>query len=313
MINDQEEYEVEQVISHQYYGHKKTLQYLIHWKGYSVADNTWELADQVFMDALMKAYHRKHPLEGGNTPTFTMHLQAALAKSHWCPLTNFGVTGPATKQDCIGAPKISAPTVPSAPGTMKNMSTPMHHFVAQHTKLTAEADALEWIMSKRSIHRALVKFFTCLPSPTPMPSPTVPIAGWITVVCCNMPLNASRPPATTIVTLTCGKSASMAKSASLSPRASPTSTPLNVALLKLLTVPGTKIGCFPQLWRTLSNAQRNWNRPSPSSVTVQLPAKWEGDVMVWLVHMPENYKLQGHVCIPNDGIRQTSWGQIRRC
>ena len=35
MINDQEEYEVEQVISHWYYGHKKTLQYLIGWKGYS--------------------------------------------------------------------------------------------------------------------------------------------------------------------------------------------------------------------------------------------------------------------------------------
>ena len=29
MIDDQEEYEVEQVISHWYYGHKKALQYLI--------------------------------------------------------------------------------------------------------------------------------------------------------------------------------------------------------------------------------------------------------------------------------------------
>ena len=106
MIDDQEEYEVEQVISHQYYGHKKALQYLICWKGYSVADNTWELADQVFMDALMKAYHRKNPLNREKTPTFATHLHTALAKSHWHPhnpLTNFGVTGPATKQNCIGA------------------------------------------------------------------------------------------------------------------------------------------------------------------------------------------------------------------
>ena len=74
MINDQEEYEVEQVINHQYYGHKKALQYLIHWKGYSVADDTWEPADQVFVDALVKAYHKKHPLGGKEAPTFTMCL-----------------------------------------------------------------------------------------------------------------------------------------------------------------------------------------------------------------------------------------------
>ena len=146
MINDQEEYEVEQVISHQYYGCKKALQYLIWWKGYLVTDNTWEPADQVFMDTLMKAYHRKHPLNRGEAPTFATHLQAALAKSHWCPhnpLMNFGVTGPATKQDYIGAPKISAPMVPFASGTMKNMSTPTHCAAAQPIKLTTKADDLE--------------------------------------------------------------------------------------------------------------------------------------------------------------------------
>ena len=106
MTDDQEEYEVEQVISHQYYGRKKALQYLICWKGYSVTDDTWEPADQVFADTLVKAYHRKHPLnEGKKAPTFVTHLCMALAKSHWhphSPLTNFGVTGPVTKQDCTG-------------------------------------------------------------------------------------------------------------------------------------------------------------------------------------------------------------------
>jgi hypothetical protein len=62
MIDDAEEYEVEQVISHHYHGRQKKLQYLIRWKGYSAADNTWEPADQVFANALVKAYHRKHPL-----------------------------------------------------------------------------------------------------------------------------------------------------------------------------------------------------------------------------------------------------------
>jgi hypothetical protein len=62
MINDAEEYKVEQVIGHRYHGQQKKLQYLICWKGYSVADDTWEPTDQVFADALVKAYHRKHPL-----------------------------------------------------------------------------------------------------------------------------------------------------------------------------------------------------------------------------------------------------------
>ena len=291
MIDDQEEYEVEQVISHRYYRHKKALQYLIHWKGYSVADDTWELADQVFADALVKAYHRKHPLDGGKAPNFATHLWAALAKSHWHPhnpLMNFGATGPATKQDYIGAPKISVHMVPFASGTVKNMSTPTLCAAAQLIKPTTKANTLERSASKRSIHRALVNFFTCLPSHTPMPSPTMPIAGQITVACCNTPLNASRPLATMTATSTYGWSASMAGNALLSPKAFPTSTPLNAAPSKLCTTPGIKTGCFPQPWKMSSIALSSWSRPLPSSVMVWLPAKQKGDVMAWLVCMPEN-------------------------
>ena len=310
MIDDQEEYKVKQVISHQYYGHKKALQYLTHWKGYSVTDNTWELADQVFTDALVKAYHRKHPLNEKETPTFTTHHCAALAKSHWLPhnpLTNSGVTGPITKQDYIGVPKISALTVPTASGNMKNTSTPTYHAATQPIKPIAKAYALKRSMLKKSIHRALVNFFACLPH-IPLPSPTVPIAGQITVAHCNVPLNALRPLATMTVTLTCGWSASMDENASLSPKAFPTSTPVNAALLKLHTVPGIKTGCFPQPWRTLSDALSNWRRPLPSSVTVWLPAKQEGDVMAQLACMPENCRgmhenpMMGSGRLPEGGL-----------
>ena len=218
MVDDQEEYKVEQVISHQYYRCKKALQYLICWKGYSVTDDTWEPADQVFADALMKAYHRKHPLKGEKAPAFATHLHVALAKSYWCPhspLMNFGVTGPATKQDYTGAWKTSAPMVPIASGIVKNTFTPTHCAVTQPTKPTAKANALERSVLKRSIHKALVKFFTCLPH-TPPCSPTVPIEGQITVVHCNVPLNNLRLLATMTATSTCGQSVSMAKNALLS-------------------------------------------------------------------------------------------------
>ena len=309
MINDQEEYKVEQVISHQYYGCKKVLQYLIHWRGYSVADNTWEPADQIFTDTLVKAYHRKHPLKEGKTPTLAMHLQAALAKSHWCPhspLTNFGATGPATKQDCTGAPKISAPMVPFASGTMKNTSIPTHHAVAQLTKPTTEADALERSTSKRSIHRALVKFFACLPH-TPLPSPTVPTAGQKTVVHCNMPLNASRLPAAMTTASTHGQSVSTARNALLSQKAFPISTPVNVAVLKPHI--RIKIGHFPQPWKISNNAPSSWNRPLPLSVAVQLPAKQEGDVTAWLACMPENC---GDMCVnPMMGSGRLPKGRLK--
>ena len=186
----------------------------------------WQLADQVFVDALIKAYYRKYPLNKKETPTFTTHLCAALAKSHWLPhnpLTNSGVTGPATKQDYIGVPKISALTVPTASGTIKNTSTPTHHAATQPIKPIAKANALERSALKKSIYRALVKFFTCLPH-IPLPSPTVPIAGQITVAHCNVPLNALRPLATMTVTLTCGWSASTDENVSLSLKAFPTST-----------------------------------------------------------------------------------------
>ena len=60
LIGNEEEYEVEQIINHQHHGKHCQLQYLIHWKGYSAADDTWEPTDQVHANELVKSYHRKH-------------------------------------------------------------------------------------------------------------------------------------------------------------------------------------------------------------------------------------------------------------
>ena len=314
MIDNQEEYKVEQVISHWYHGHKKPLQYLIQWKGYSVTDNTWEPADQVFADTFVKAYYRKHPLEEGRTKTFTTHLCAALAKSHWLPhnpLMNFGVTGPTTKQDYTGVPKISALMVPTASGTMKNTSTCTHCAVTQPTKPIAEANTSEKSALKKSIHKALVKSFTCLPH-TPPCSPIVPTTGWITVACCNAPLNNLRPLATTTATSTHGQSVSMAGDASSSPKAFPTFTPVSVVLLMLSITPGVRIGHSPWPWRASSTVPSRWSRPSPSSVMVQLPAKQEDDVTAWLAHVPENCRdmqgnpMMGSGRLPEGGLESVS-------
>ena len=63
LIEGEEEYEVEAVVNHRRHGRRRQLQYLIKWKGYPSSDNTWEAAQDVHADDLVKKYHRRHPLE----------------------------------------------------------------------------------------------------------------------------------------------------------------------------------------------------------------------------------------------------------
>ena len=65
LIDNEEEYEVEQIINHCHHGKHHQLQYLIHWKGYSVADYTWKPADQVHANELVRIYHVKYVKEEG--------------------------------------------------------------------------------------------------------------------------------------------------------------------------------------------------------------------------------------------------------
>jgi hypothetical protein len=87
LIDGQEEYEVERIISHQRHGRSKQLQYLIKWVGYPHHDNTWELASQVHALDLVKAYHHSNPLEGIKTLR-TSPLQCQLVSTTPLPHYN---------------------------------------------------------------------------------------------------------------------------------------------------------------------------------------------------------------------------------
>ena len=63
LVGNEEEYEVEQIINHCHHGRHCQLQYLIHWKGYSAANDTWEPTDQVHADDLVRSYHMKYTKE----------------------------------------------------------------------------------------------------------------------------------------------------------------------------------------------------------------------------------------------------------
>ena len=61
LIRGEEEYEVESIRSHQYFGRNKKLQFLIRWKGYAPSDDTWEPADSVHAPDLVKEYKQRTP------------------------------------------------------------------------------------------------------------------------------------------------------------------------------------------------------------------------------------------------------------
>jgi Chromo (CHRromatin Organisation MOdifier) domain len=56
VIEGEEEYEVEQVLGQRTHGHWKKKQYLIKWKGYSAAHNSWEPAENIHAPELVKRY-----------------------------------------------------------------------------------------------------------------------------------------------------------------------------------------------------------------------------------------------------------------
>src|SRR6266478_476394 len=77
LIDGEEEYEVERIVTRRQFRRSKQLQYLIKWKGYPESDNTWEPADQVHAPELIKHYQSAEAHQSS-----TAHLQSAIRKMH---------------------------------------------------------------------------------------------------------------------------------------------------------------------------------------------------------------------------------------
>ena len=62
LVEGQEEWEVDNVLASRRFGHNKALQYLVKWKGFSEAHNSWEPKKNLGnADQLVKKFHDKNP------------------------------------------------------------------------------------------------------------------------------------------------------------------------------------------------------------------------------------------------------------
>jgi Chromo (CHRromatin Organisation MOdifier) domain len=59
IVNGQEEWEVEKVLDSRRRGKKKRLQYLLKWKGFLEAENTWEYEEDISAEELIKEYQKE--------------------------------------------------------------------------------------------------------------------------------------------------------------------------------------------------------------------------------------------------------------
>ena len=59
IVDGQEEYEVEQILSHRTFGCSRQLQYLVKWQGYLSSDNTWEPAENIHAEELIRDYKQR--------------------------------------------------------------------------------------------------------------------------------------------------------------------------------------------------------------------------------------------------------------
>jgi hypothetical protein len=61
LINDEEEYEVEQVLSSRRHGRGRKVQYLVKWKGYPDSDNEWVNWDDMNAEQALEDFRKQNP------------------------------------------------------------------------------------------------------------------------------------------------------------------------------------------------------------------------------------------------------------
>ena len=103
LIDGEEEYEVEKVITSRCFGCGRKLQYLVKWKGYPDSDNQWVSKDDVFADNVIREFKSSNPNQ-------EVHIRQVIDSPSHCLLPHLchrWITLPSAWKRTSGHPKNS--------------------------------------------------------------------------------------------------------------------------------------------------------------------------------------------------------------
>jgi Chromo (CHRromatin Organisation MOdifier) domain/Integrase zinc binding domain len=112
LIKGKAEYEVEAIRNHRHFRKNKRLQYLLKWKGYLEADNTWESEDHLNAPDLLKQYNRHHNLNSIKARVELATIHPPSIPQPWSStltLTSLTPSTPTTPSSITRCPQSASP------------------------------------------------------------------------------------------------------------------------------------------------------------------------------------------------------------
>ena len=126
LIEGESEWEVEKILGSRHYGRKKILEYLVKWKGYSVAHNSWEPGDNVHAPELLKEFYSEEPM-AIRTSLLTSYHHHLCMSTPSVPYRTFGPSMPTSRRLTLSSPppsKQAKKTPPPPPASSPPTSGP---------------------------------------------------------------------------------------------------------------------------------------------------------------------------------------------
>jgi Chromo (CHRromatin Organisation MOdifier) domain/Integrase p58, C-terminal domain len=127
LIEGEEEYEVEEIVSDQRHGRSCSLQYLIKWKGYPQSENSWVNAKDVHAPQLVKEYHNSQ-LQSQIATSQTYKRTPELQEEHH-QLSKADTCLPNSNNRSL--PTLPVPTLPSLRSTLPYTLTDIPTFLTR--------------------------------------------------------------------------------------------------------------------------------------------------------------------------------------
>jgi Chromo (CHRromatin Organisation MOdifier) domain len=119
LIEGEEEYKVEQILNSRRWGQGRKLQYLLRWKGYSHAHDSWQDATDMHAPDLIAEYHRRKP---SRIQTINIKERKCEGERHHCPMSSSSYDSTKAQDQVVGdsaqlAPpsSIAGPNSPCSP------------------------------------------------------------------------------------------------------------------------------------------------------------------------------------------------------